>query len=288
MTNPQQPNFRPERALPPNPGPAPSGGKDKTITIVVGVVAIVLILVVGGYFVAVKGGEAVGKGIVREATGSGASVDSGGAAKPSGDFSKVDPNTLTVDQFYDDSVYPEAYRIRWADKIVDERTKNAIPAINSLLALDKADPLTPYAQPSLENTGQEIVTQQTIVEYIASVATTPDEGRKILAAAYQADNPGLDKTMGQIGGGQKPIAATFEIWTNNNNVSMESPVFRNKVIANYTPNGNPSKIMVTNNKFTQGKSERIVQFKEGRWVTVKSIGTGDPDWVAEPERISSN
>ena len=211
-----------------------------------------------------------------------------GETNSSIDYSKVDPSTLTVDQFYDDSVYPEAYRIRWADKIVDERTKNAIPAINSLLAQGNRDPITRYVEPSINNTGQEIVTQQTIVGYIASIASTPDEGRKILAASYQSENPGLQTTMEQIGGGQKPIVGTYEVWTNNGSQLMESPVFSNRVVADYQPNGIPSKIMVLNNKLTQDKSERIVQFKEGRWITVKSITTNNPSWVTAPEAIPAN
>ena len=32
----------------------------------------------------------------------------------SADYSKIDPSSLTVGQFFDDSVYPEEYRIKWA------------------------------------------------------------------------------------------------------------------------------------------------------------------------------
>ncbi len=205
------------------------------------------------------------------------------------DYSKVDPNTLTVDQFYDDATFPESYRIRWADKIVNERTKAAIPAINNLLALDKRDPLTSYAKPSLDNTGQEIVTQQTIVDYIASTATTPDEGRKILAAAYRADNPGLDGLMGQIGGGQKPVVATYKIYVDpRTKKASESPIFKTSVVGGYNPENNPSKVLLTQNTFTRGYNERFVQFKEGRWIAVKSITETDGNWITDPENIPAN
>ncbi|MCA4995110.1 hypothetical protein HWD35_10340 [Tsukamurella tyrosinosolvens] len=279
MTNPQQPNHQPNYSQ--SPG---SKSRDKTIAIVVGAVVLVLVLVVGGYFIAVKGGEAVGKGIAKEVTG-GVSDQTNGSTTPSGDYSKIDPNALTVDQFYDDVVYPEEYRINWADKIIKERTPDAIPAINRLLAQGNRDPLYPYVQPSLENSGLEILTQQTIVGYIASVAVTPDEGRKLLAASYHPDNPGLDTTMGQIGGGQKPIVGTFQVWTDNSGKAMESPTFKTLVVGGYSPGGVPSKLLLVNNKLTQVKTERFVQFKYGRWITVKTITTNDPNWVVYPENI---
>lgn len=287
MTNPQQPNHQPSYSQPPG-----SKSRDKTIAIVVGAVALVLVLVVGGYFIAVKSGEAVGKGIVKEVTG-GVSDQTNSSTTSSGDYSKVDPNALTVDQFYDDAVYPEAYRVRWANKIVRDRTTPAVLAqIDAIFTKSGRPSLASQTGVSLvaaskANTGNEILMQQTVAGYISSIEPNPELGRKLIASFISTENPGFEKSLAQRGAGQAPVLAVYQVaGTATGGVAQETAVFYQTAIGTYAPNGMPSKFMKISPKYATGDlkySEITVRFFEGSWQTVNTIPESSPNWVMKPQ-----
>jgi hypothetical protein len=206
------------------------------------------------------------------------------------DYTKIDPATLTVDQFYDDATYPEQYRIQWADKIIQERTTpELIEEINELLKGDHRDPITMPVPASVNNTGDQILTQQTVAGYIASTTTIPDEGRKLLAGFLSRENPGFNSAENQLGGGQKPVLATYYVAVESNNYSqkMESPVFTQIAIGDYIPNGTPSKLMTIMNSFDGKVSQTTEKFEDGRWIVANTINFPDSNWVAHPSQIST-
>jgi hypothetical protein len=201
------------------------------------------------------------------------------------DFSEVDPSTLTVDQFYTDSEYPEEYRIKWADEIIQERTTpQLLEEIDTLLKGGNRDPLGPLVPASVDNTGDEILTQQTVAMFIASKASTPDEARKLIAAFASRENPGFTTMGNQMGAGQDPILATYQVGRKNTDApAQETPVFYQTAIGNYTPNGVPSKLIKARNKFDNVYSEVTVKFVENRWITVNTINDRSLDWIMSPQ-----
>lgn len=202
---------------------------------------------------------------------------------------QVVPAELTDDQFYDDSILSESRRIHWADGIVDERGAKAYDEINSILISHKHDALHEYIEPSESNTGNEILTQQSVVNYVASTAITPDEGRKILAAYTAPENPGFETSMNQVGGGGGAIVTSYEVVTDNDGISLESPVFHRTPVGTYTPDGRPSKVITVRNKLTQKVSQVTVSFTDGRWITRNTIGPEDQTaWIVYPERMQAN
>ena len=206
------------------------------------------------------------------------------------DYSKVDPNTLTVDQFYDDATYPEAYRIRWANKIIQERaTPQKIAEMNALMARANKRPLGEIVPASENNTGDQILAQQSLAGYIASTDPNPTTGRKLLAGFLSSENPGFEKAKGQIGGGQDPVAATYVVAGGpmvGGSEPKETPTFYQTAINGYTPNGIPSKFINIRNTVNNNYSAITVKFTENRWVTVNTISGDSPDWIMNPQNIT--
>lgn len=203
------------------------------------------------------------------------------------DYSKVDPNTLSVEQFYDDTTYPEEYRIRWARDIIEERTTPALLAeIQAKLAGGNRPALGELVAASANNTGDEIMVQNTVAGYIASTEADPEKGRKLLAGFLSSENPELEKAQDQLGGGKNPVLATYIVARADTTLPpYETPTFYNTPVGDYNPNGTPSKFMMVQNVFDGKFSEVTVKFEEGRWVTVDTIPVGDADWVKEPQSL---
>ncbi|WP_155977074.1 hypothetical protein [Nocardia sp. 348MFTsu5.1] len=205
------------------------------------------------------------------------------------DYSKIDPETLTVEQFYDDSVYPEQYRIQWADQVIEERTTPELLAeIEEKLAGGHREPLGPLVPASIDNTGDEILVQQSVAGYIASKEPNPDMGRKLLAGFISPDNPGFEGAKNQLGGGQFPVLATYAVNVEANDYSKkkETPVFTETAIGNYAPNGTPSKLMTIMNTFNSESTQVTDKYESGRWIVVNTISFPDSNWIAHPDEVA--
>lgn len=250
-------------------------------------------VVFGTNALAKKGGEALGEDIAKN-LGGGASTSAplvpGEGGSRGIDYSKIDPNTLTVDQFYNDSVYPEAYRIRWANKIIQERaTPQKIAEMNALMARANKRPLGEIVPASEKNTGDQILAQQSLAGYIASTDPNPTTGKKLLAGFLSPENPGFESAKEQIGGGQDPVAATYVVAGGSmvgGRNPQETPTFYQTAINDYAPNGVPSKFMKIRNTVNDKYSEVTVKYSEGRWITVDTIAESSPDWIMSPQEIT--
>jgi len=223
-----------------------------------------------------------------------ADIATGGERYPSEtDFSKVDPDSLTVDQFYDDTVYPQEYRIKWADTIIRPREQQAYDRLNSLITGHGFPPLSFYTnsglvEPSVDNTGDQLGVQQSVIAYIASTDPLPDRGRKLLAAAFEGQV--LENVLAHIGAGKEPIEDFFGVSTIGDNYEKEeSPVFKHSAVGDYVPNDVPSKVFnrvwVLSPSGVTDRSQAIVRFVAGRWIVHESIKPGNPNWVTYPAQI---
>jgi hypothetical protein len=265
--------------------PHPNRGSNRTVLIIIGVVAALVLVIVGSY-VGTRIAQDDGSDTTSDLMIAPDQEDLGDGSESDRNYDDVDPATLTVDQFYSDSVYPEEYRVRWADEVIQERTTpELLEEIGASLRSDNREPLGRLVPASINNTGDEILAQQTVAGYIASTASTPDEGRKLLAGFLSPDNPGFDGAKDQLGGGQKPVLATYFVGTNNG-VKFESPVFRESAVGSYVPNGTPSKLLTIINTFDGTPSQITLKFYEGRWITVNTIERGDLDWILRPDQAN--
>lgn len=199
------------------------------------------------------------------------------------DYSQVDVQTLTVDEFYDDSIYPQEYRIKWANEIIEQREEQAHAELSSILEKSGYPALGPLVEPSEGNTGPEIMVQHDVINYIASTTANPTEGMKLLAASSDYEiSQRVSDTFGQ-----EPIIAFHTVpYNSETNELMESPVFSQAVVGDYSPNGTPSKIVVFNNGINGESSESIERFVSGRWITHDTMGPGDPDLITNPQEIT--
>ena len=130
------------------------------------------------------------------------------------DYSAVNPDTLTSDQFFDDLIYPEKYRVSWASKTLDQKTTpEVVSQMNALLASDGRDQLGTIVPASPDNTGNEILARQSLATYIASTEPDPERGRKLLAAVVSPKNPGFTDLMAQLGH-VRTVARDTDIYRN--------------------------------------------------------------------------
>lgn len=199
------------------------------------------------------------------------------------DYSKIDVESLTVDQFYNDAIYPQEYRIKWANEIIKERGQELHDDLSSILVQHGYPALGPLVTPDLNNTGREILVQHDVVNYMASVDSNLTEGKKLLAAS--SDYELSEKVFATSGKGP---AVAFHLVPQNSQTGsyMESPVFSHAAVGNYSPNGVPSKILVYTNGVTGESSESIERFVGGRWVTYRVMGTNDPGLITNPQQIA--
>lgn len=198
------------------------------------------------------------------------------------DYSKIDAQTLTVDQFYDDSIYPQEYRVKWANEIIKQREQQAHAELSSILVQHGHPALGPLVTPDINNTVDEIMVQHDVVNYIASTSPNPTEGRKLLVAS--ADYELSRHTFATIG---KEPMVTFHrvVRDGDTNQPLESPVFKDVAAGNYTPNGTLSKIAIIQDGITNESSEVIERFIGGRYVTHDTMKPGDSGIVKHPEQI---
>ncbi|MCA9324814.1 hypothetical protein KDA23_01960 [Candidatus Saccharibacteria bacterium] len=201
------------------------------------------------------------------------------------DYSKVDVKTLTVDEFYNDAIYPQEYRIKWANEIIKERQDAAYAELNSTLVNSGFQPLGPLVEPSVNNTGDEILVQQAVIDYIASTAPTVDEGKKLMAAVADESLSTFDEALENIGD-KKVISPHRVLVAAKTSKPIESPVFSQVAVGDYKPNGVPSKIMSVNNEISGEASQITVRFVGGRYITHSTIRDGDPNWITYPEQLS--
>lgn len=215
-------------------------------------------------------------------------------------YSEIDVSTLNVDQFYDDSVYPEAYRIKWAHEQLRQRQTPEL--ISDFLAILKSDKRLPDLnfvsidfnnpkpiEPSLENTGDEILFQQGLDRYTASIETDPNVGRKLIAGVITEEaGTSFDRQLAQVGNTQgEPIDAMYRVSRSDTTLpGQETDVFYETAVADYVPNGKPSKFMKTFNPYDNSFSEIAVQFKENQWVTAYVILEDSSDWIMRPEELA--
>lgn len=221
---------------------------------------------------------------IKDAMGSDRSTSAPTApGEASRDFSKIDPNTLTVEQFYDDAVYPQEYRIKWANEVIKQREQKAHDELSSILVQHGYPALKPLVAPNLNNTGTDIVVQHDVINYIASTDQNATEGMKLLAAS--SDYELAEKAFATVG---KEQAVTFHTVPQNSETGshIESPVFSHTVAGNYAPNGIPSKVLVYTNGVTSESSESIERFIGGRWVTHDVMGPNDPGVITNPQEVT--
>lgn len=255
----------------------------------IGAVAGAALLAGGVVFGAFKGAESGSKSTEHIA---GSNIGNAAPAMPgieglSGDsetdYSKVDAQSLTVDQFYNDAIYPKELRIKWASEIVKQRELQAYNDLNKILTDHGNPPLKPLVEPNTDNTGNEIMVQHNVVDYIASTDPNPTEGAKILAAAQDYLSPSEISSLLAKG----PIVTFNTVpQTSDTNLSLESRVFKNTVVGDYAPNGVQSKIVININGITSAPSQTVEQFIGGRYITTDTKRTSDPDWILHPESIS--
>ena len=221
-------------------------------------------------------------------------VDNAGVGTDA-DYLSVDVSTLTVDEFYDDSVYPESYRIGWAHNALRSRqTPDLIRGFLDILQKDKRLPQRVAIdfsnpapiEPSLQNSGDEILYQQGLDRYTASIETDPNVGRKLLAGVGTEQDPGFDRLLGQLGSNQEPITAMYRVGGSDTTLpGQETGVFYETVVANFAPSGVPSKFIKCKNAYDNSYTEIAVQFKENQWVTVYVIFENSSDWIMRPEDL---
>ena len=218
-------------------------------------------------------------------------------ASPSVDYESIDVSTLTVDQFYDDTVYPETYRVRWAHKELRNRqTPELIKGFLDILENDKRLPMPQLVdidfenpkpiEPSLDNNGDEILWMQSLDTYTASLEPDPNVGRKLLAGTVGEENPGFYEAQSQMDSNKEPVTATYRISRSDTSLpGRETGVFYETVVGNYTPNGVPSKFLQIKNTYDNSYSEIIVNYVENQWVTVDIIALDSGDWIMHPEEL---
>ena len=199
------------------------------------------------------------------------------------DYSNVDPNTLTVDQFYNDSTYPQEYRIKWANEIIKQREQQAHAELSSILVEHGYPALGALVEPDVNNTGNEILVQHDVINYIATSDPNQTEGKKLLAASVSSDI--AEHVFATWGEG--PTVAFHKVpQDSSTNTYIESPAFSHTIVNNYAPNGVPSKIISYTNGITSEGSQSIEQFVGGRWITHHTMKPGDPNIVKYPEQVT--
>jgi hypothetical protein len=201
------------------------------------------------------------------------------------DYSKIDVQTLTVDEFYDDATYPQEQRIKWANEIIEQRQDAAYAEINTFLKEHSYPELGPLVDPAEDNTGNEIMVQHAVINYIASTAPTISEGQKILAATADAELRTLDDAIENIGENRVVSAHTVAV-DSATSKPIESPIFTQIAVGDYKPNGVPSKVLSIGNIMSGENSQIIVRFVGGRYITHSVLADGDPDWISYPEQLA--
>ena len=201
------------------------------------------------------------------------------------DYSKIDVNTLTVDEFYDDAKYPQEERVKWANEIIKQRQDVAYAEINTYLTEHGWPTMGPLVEPAVGNTGDEILVQHTVAEYIASTAPTPDEGRKLMAAVIDESVSTFDEAMEDIAD-EKTIGYNRVKQAADTSEAIESPVFTTLTLGDYRAEGVPSKVMNIGNVITEERNQIIVRFVGGRYITVSTIPSGDSNWIKNPRLLS--
>ena len=217
------------------------------------------------------------------------------------DYSAIDVSTLTTEQFYDDRIYPEQYRIRWAHQELRRRqTPELISGFLDILTKDKRLPVAQLVEinfqmpepvtSSLENNGDEILWMRDLDTYTASIETDPNVGRKLLAGVIAKESEGFDRLLAQIGtNNHEPITATYRVGRSDVMLpGMETGVFYQTAVGNYVPNGVPSKLIAAKNTYDNTYSEIIVQFKEGQWVAAHIILETSSDFINRPQDLLVN
>lgn len=199
----------------------------------------------------------------------------------------LDPDTLTADQFYNQSNISEAQRIEWCKPIIEARTPQAIEDIGVALSRSNRQPLMSLSQPSIDNTAQEIMTQHTVASWIASNTSTMDEGKKLLSCVVSPDASTFGGALSQIGN-KKGSVLSVNVVPEDPIVgkSMETPVFSQSAFGNYVPNGTPSKIALNYNSVTAEVSEVILKFVNDQWIIHDVFSEKDPRWVIHPSEIN--
>ncbi len=219
--------------------------------------------------------------IADKSTSAPGDISAEGVAQEEVDYSKIDVQTLTVEEFYDDNIYPQEYRVQWANEIIKEREQQAYAELNQITISNNLQPLSQLVAPNINNKGQDIVLQHDIIQYIASTAPTADEGKKIMAAygSYEIVQnifPAIDK--------REPITTSTTVpWGAEG--PLESPVFSQTAVGDYKPEGKSSILLIKMNDYSNVATQTIEQFVGGRYITVDAKNTSDPDWVIEPRSI---
>ncbi|MBH1957005.1 hypothetical protein I8H84_05505 [Candidatus Saccharibacteria bacterium] len=199
----------------------------------------------------------------------------------------IDLDTLTVDQFYNQSNISEAQRIEWCKPIIEARTPQAIEDIGVALSRSNRQPLMSLSQSSIDNTAQEIMTQHTVASWIASNTPTMDEGKKLLSCVVSPDASTFGGALSQIGNKKGPILSVNVVPEDPIvGKSMETPVFSQSAFGNYVPNGTPSKIALNYNSVTAEVSEVILKFVNDQWIIHDVFSEKDPRWVVHPSELS--
>lgn len=203
------------------------------------------------------------------------------------DYSKIDVQTLTVDEFYDDAKYPQEYRIKWANEIINEREQEAYDEINTLLREYGHPEMTPLVEPSESNTANEILVQLTVNQYIASTTPSIDEGKKLLAAVVDPSSPTFDDILANIEPGDDYVLNYNRVKVSSDDTTFESPIFRSVAIGNYSPQGTASKIMNVGNVISGDRHQMIVRFVGGRYIIRDSVDTSNR-WIDDPRLVSDS
>ncbi|MFN3008609.1 hypothetical protein [Mycolicibacterium wolinskyi] len=206
------------------------------------------------------------------------------------------PEAMTIDnalpsEFRSDEYFSDQERVAWAWNQLQQPTNEPgyegmtrIQAANAKLM--KENPLAEkIVEPSLEMTGDQILTSEQSIYYFAATTTElSDRDRaKVIAAAIDNSNPVYDTVMQNVLERDDNLSGVSKVDTSAvNHLPVESPVFKYTVLNNgFDPKGVETKVMnvslknVSKDADYDGSKQKYYQFIDGKPIQVYQCDSRD-------------